>query len=281
LRGEVESVENEKRFLLIDGGDLFAKQKQYQRFYAELYIAALDHMGYDALTIGRRELIEGPEMIGHIAALAEFAVICTNFRSEQVALNPYRLFTRNGIRIAVMGVVAPSPGIDPAFHIDDPEETVRGRLKQIADETDVVVLVSQLPSDWTRDLISAVPGLDVVISLQDKIPNEGETIGKTLLVSPGQKGEHVGVVDLVWDANAKKIKNMVPKIHALDKTVAADRAINDLVREFNTKVDRERAREDRKKAGGIGSVIQKNMQMSPEEFIRQMRQQEKKDNDQP
>lgn len=242
-------------------------------------------MGYDALTIGRRELLEGPEMIAHIKELADFAVIGTNFRSEQVPLKPYELFTRNGIRIAVLGVVAPSPGIDPALHIDEPETIVRDQLKRIADESDVIVLVSQLPDDRTRNLIAAVPGLDIVISLQDKSPNEGETIGETLLVSPGQKGENVGVVDLVWDANNKRITKMTPKMYALDQTVVPDPAINDLVRGFNTKVDRERAREARTRMGdaprGIDAVIQKNMQMSPEEFIRQMRQQEKKEHEQP
>lgn len=255
--------------LLIDGGDLLEKNKAYQPFYIELYTEAMNLMGYDAFNIGRRELLEGIDGIRHIGAIARFPLISTNLRATPASWEPYVIKTIQGIRIAILGIVSPSPGLPDTFTFGALNETIKKQVKDLDGKADLFVLNAQASRDEISNLIKQVPEIDLVISLKENSVGKDEIIGSTLLLSPGNKGEYVGMVDIKWDQNKKQIITMTPSMIALDQTYDGDPEITKLVEVFNRKVDLSRSQ-------ALKPKNKNDLQMSPENFIKTMREKEKK-----
>jgi 2',3'-cyclic-nucleotide 2'-phosphodiesterase (5'-nucleotidase family) len=112
----------------------------------------------------------------------------------------------------------------------------------------------------------------VVISHKMKDPIEGEKVGDTLVISPGQRGEHVGVVDIAWDGGQKKVVRITSKIHPLGEDIPDDTGFTKVVEEFNRKINAARDEEYRRKQAQqeldqrTKALVEQALKMTPEEF---------------
>ncbi len=82
-----------------------------------------------------------------------------------------------------------------------PDEVLAGVLAELEPKSDYQVLMVQGPPAMAKRLAVAYPGFDIVVSTSefvDVLDHEPERLngGKTMLVTVGQKGKHVGVFGL-------------------------------------------------------------------------------------
>ena len=71
----------------------------------------MNHMGYDAMTIGNHEFDFGMENMARLFRMARFPVVCSNYDVTGTPLEglvkPYVVIERDGLRIGLFGLAPP------------------------------------------------------------------------------------------------------------------------------------------------------------------------------
>ena len=117
-------------------------------------IAAMNYMGYDAMTLGNHEFNWGTTNLKKIISKADFPVLAANVKDmngEYLTGNGYTIIERNGIRIAIIGVVTPDipiwdggkEGISD-FTYESAAYSVKREIENIADKADIIIVSAHM-----------------------------------------------------------------------------------------------------------------------------------------
>jgi 5'-nucleotidase len=227
-------------------------------------------MGYDATTLGNHEFDLGPDGLGASigrarAAGAIPAVLASNTRldaddptlaelkdlAEAGAVRRYLVLERGGLRFGLFGVM----GKEATFYATggaatfaDAIETAKEVVQTLreTEQVDLVICLSHGGLERGPDgsfsdgddlrVARAVPGIDVVVGGHSHTPLRETMLvhDRTPVVQAGKEGEHLGELVLGWDGEKLSIESY--QLHAIDDSVAADRAIADEIEEFGRAV---------------------------------------------
>ena len=107
-----------------------------------------------------------------------------------------------GVKIGVLGLANPEAEWPPGVQVGEPIAAAQAAVARLkAQGAQAIIALTGLRREQARRIGRKVPGLNLVIAggndreLPDGI-DPPETVGETLLVVPGQKGEHVVRVEL-------------------------------------------------------------------------------------
>ena len=117
-------------------------------------IAAMNYMGYDAMTLGNHEFNWGTTNLKKIISKADFPVLAANVKDingEYLTGNGYTIIERNGIKIAIIGVVTPDipiwdggkEGISD-FTYESAAYSVKREIENIADKADIIIVSAHM-----------------------------------------------------------------------------------------------------------------------------------------
>ena len=167
-----------KDLLLFDCGDFSQGTPYYNLFRGEVEVKLMNHIGYDAGTIGNHEFDFGLDNMAALFRMAEFPIVCANYDFTGTVLEglvkEYIVLERQGVRIGVFGLGAPLEGLvakanygDTKF--EDPLTEAQRITDILRDEEgcDVVVCLSHL--GWNAEpysdirLIENTRRIDVVL----------------------------------------------------------------------------------------------------------------------
>ncbi len=189
-------------------------------------IAAMNHLRYDAATLGNHEFSHGLPFLRQSLKGAEFPFVCSNMRETgpdaTAIVAPHLLLTRDFVdrdgkshrlRIGVLGFLPPQTLIWEWRHMqgcaeaDDILATATQAVPALrAAGADLVIALSHSGIGGVGDgdenvslALAALPGIDAVIAghthLQFPTPEQADLAG-TPAVMPGFFGSHLGVIDL-------------------------------------------------------------------------------------
>lgn len=103
-----------KNYLLLDSGDFANGTVETKNSKGLKAVELMNAVGYDASTIGNHEFDFYDEAVAPMLEKARFAMLAANFyeagtlkRPAHVA--PYKMFTRNGVKFAVIGLANNNP----------------------------------------------------------------------------------------------------------------------------------------------------------------------------
>lgn len=117
-------------------------------------IAAMNYMGYDAMTLGNHEFNWGTTNLKKIISKADFPVLAANVKDmngEYLTGNGYTIIERNGIKIAIIGVVTPDipiwdggkEGISD-YTYESAAYSVKREIENIADKADIIIVSAHM-----------------------------------------------------------------------------------------------------------------------------------------
>lgn len=117
-------------------------------------IAAMNYMGYDAMTLGNHEFNWGTTNLKKIISKADFPVLAANVKDingEYLTGNGYTIIERNGIKIAIIGVVTPDipiwdggkEGISD-FTYESAAYSVKREIENIGDTADIIIVSAHM-----------------------------------------------------------------------------------------------------------------------------------------
>ncbi len=204
--------------LLFDCGDISQGTPYYNLFQGEVEIKMMNHMKYDAMTIGNHEFDFGLENMARLFRMAEFPVVCSNYDVTGTVLEglvkPYIILERNGLKIGILGLAPQMEGLVQADKCEgvvynDPIEAGQkmADFLKLEENCDVVVCLSHLGirnayGTADEDLVNKTRNIDVILgghshTFMKKPMNYLNADGKDVPVShTGKNGIFVGELKL-------------------------------------------------------------------------------------
>ncbi|MEO0989581.1 MAG: thiosulfohydrolase SoxB, partial [Pseudomonadota bacterium] len=193
--------------LLLDGGDTWQGSLTALRTNGQDMVNVMNALGVDAMT-SHWEFTLGIDRVTDIVDNElNFPFLGANiFDAEwdEPAYEPYSMFERGGVQVAVIGQAFPympiaNPGwMFPNLSFGVRQERVAEMVAEVrAAGAELVVLLSHNGFDVDRKLAANVPGIDIILTghTHDALP-EPLLVGKTHLIASGSHGKFVSRLDL-------------------------------------------------------------------------------------
>jgi 5'-nucleotidase len=199
----------EPNVLLLDAGDIYQGTYYFNKYGGELELKLMSEMGYDASAIGNHDFDNGIDGLVSKLPFAKFPLLCANYDFSNTDLKgktePFKIFTRGGIKIGVFGLGIELSGlVDKKNYGDtvyqDPVQKAAEmaiRLKQ-DEKCDVIICLSHLGFKYNENKIS-----DMTLAKQSRFIDViigGHThtfLDKPLLLA-NRDGKEVCVAQVGW-----------------------------------------------------------------------------------
>ena len=216
------------RLILLDNGDILQGQPTaYYYNYIDttathLCAAMMNFMDYDAGNMGNHDIETGRAVFDRWASDCDFPILGANIietATEQPHFKPYIILERDGIKIAILGMITPaipawlSENLWRGLRFDDMEETARHWMTVIREQEkpDLVigifhagrnayVMNGKYNENASVDIARHIPGFDIVMMGHDhalaceKVINaEGDSV---LIINPANNASVISSVDV-------------------------------------------------------------------------------------
>lgn len=261
-----------ERSITIDGGD-FSMGTLFQTVYATAApeLRAMGAMGYDVTTLGNHEFDYRQEgLAGMLNAAVKSGdtlpwIVQANYTTpkdplagasltaalENYGVKPYTMLERDGLSIAVFGVLgvdadecAPMSGM--AF--EPVADAAKRVVKEIQEEEKADLIICLSHGGTSKDskksedeqLAKAVDGIDIIISGHTHSTlAEPKVVNDTVIVSAGEYTTNLGVLTVEKDADSGKVKVNDYRLVPVDETVEIDSDMANVAQKFKGDVEKE------------------------------------------
>jgi 2',3'-cyclic-nucleotide 2'-phosphodiesterase (5'-nucleotidase family) len=192
----------------VDAGNFTAELGDFETEEKTAFLwDTMAKMGYDAVTPGDRELLDGIEAARTLYGRNPgVKVVSANVRDKSGSLlfDEYVVVDREGVKVGITGVTSPAyynynitqgKQRRDEFTLEDSREALKRVLPRLQKEADVVVVLMHEGSGDARRIVEDVPGIGVVVVGH----NPGylfnpDRVGSTLIVRPGNRGQYLAVL---------------------------------------------------------------------------------------
>ncbi len=228
--------------LLDDGDNLQGQPTEYYYNFIDtlsghINSAVMNYMHYDAATVGNHDLETGHRVYDRLRKEYRFPMLAANAvykSSGKPYFEPYVIIKRNGLKIAVMGLVTPAipdwlpPELYSGMEFEDMVQAAKKWMTAIlAQKPDLVI--GLFHSGWDKNFDPAgsgnrrengsaavaynVPGFDVIFAGHDhgtaceKIVNrQGDSV---LVIDGGSHAEKIGRADITVIRGSKSRNRLI------------------------------------------------------------------------
>ncbi|MDH7500431.1 MAG: hypothetical protein QHH30_08605 [candidate division NC10 bacterium] len=212
-----------------------------ERKKARLMVQAMAQMGYDAYNLGLRELAYGQDFIKTQTDQWKVPLLCANLiraKDGKPFATPYLIKDLGGVRLAVLGLMS---GLfnahkyrpeDEELLVQDPVEAASQLVPRLANQAEVVVVLGHLTMEEAEALADRVPGIQaIILAWAMGIIDPPVQIKKTLILSAGTKGSHLGelYLHLNWE---KRVISHYSRITPLARGIPEDPGIRELITSY-------------------------------------------------
>lgn len=208
--------------LLLDNGDIL--QGQPTCYYCN-YIkpsmpnvaaSVINYMGYDAQTVGNHDIETGHAVYDKWISEVKCPVLGANVIDTSTGrpyLKPYAMFVRDGVRIAVIGMLTPAIpnwlnyNLWSGIRFDDMVGNSKYWIEYIKEKEHPDVVIGLFHSGWNGGIITdkyqenetlriaqEVPGFDLILYGHDHKSNKyvvKNSTGETLCLNPSSNAEYL------------------------------------------------------------------------------------------
>ena len=253
--------------VLVDGGD-FAMGSLFQTAFATsaIELRMMGARGYDVTTFGNHEFdYLGDGLISMLNVASEYdvpAIVEANYLPpddnaemldafENYGVEDYIIIERDGYYFVVFGIFgydshdcAPNSGMILHNPAEVAQRVVNEAVSYCKDSCGVEPIVICLSHSGTENgegedfkLANSVDGIDIIVSAHTHTTlNEPIVVNDTYIVSAGEYGKSLGVINLELDDDGNKTLNNYTLI-PINKSVAEDAEIAALIEGFKTDVE--------------------------------------------
>jgi 2',3'-cyclic-nucleotide 2'-phosphodiesterase/3'-nucleotidase len=235
--------ERDATFLLDDGDNLQGQPEVYYYNYIDtiqphFVSEVMNYMGYDAATVGNHDVETGHAVYDRLVKEDKFPLLAANavdIETGKPYFKPYQILEKDGIKIAVFGLVTPAipewlpPRLYSGIEFKDMVETAKKWMPVILNEKPDLI-IGLFHSGWDRTdavlkhtynlsengsaaVAYNVPGFDVIFTGHDhKAANEkfvnsaGDTV---LILNGGSRSEKLAEADITFASGKVKGKRHI------------------------------------------------------------------------
>jgi 5'-nucleotidase/2',3'-cyclic-nucleotide 2'-phosphodiesterase/3'-nucleotidase len=202
-------------WLTLDSGDAMGGTPLSDIFEGYLDIEAMNRLKYDAMELGVHEFDYGLDVLRQRMSEAKFPVLCANVVYADTGkpfATPYVILDRDGVRIAVFGLVTGdlaqrvAPENFAGLKVNDPLETAKTLVPQLVGKADIIVGLTHLGVNEDIRLASQFQQIDVICGgMSHSALQVPMRVARTLIVHDGQFGSTVGQLKLSFDRDGAEM----------------------------------------------------------------------------
>jgi hypothetical protein len=189
--------------LVLGGGDFADRPNEIGIYRTQIALEAMERMGYDAITIGDRELSMGPIFLSENIDRSRLPVVTTNlFLNGERFGAPYLLLEKNGMKVGIVSALMElGTQYSKVWEIRDPFEELKNIMPELEGKCDVIVILAHVGFTKAFDIASQFPQIDVIVAAHGSRKTDQPTVvEKALLVKAGNEGKWLGRLDITLDA---------------------------------------------------------------------------------
>ena len=214
--------------ILIDAGDDIQGTIMTDDIYNKIpeephpVVAAMNYMGYDAMTLGNHEFNWGIDTMQKILSQAQFPVLAANVKDASggfVTGAGWTIVEKDGVKVAVIGVVTPDvpiwdggkEGVEACTY-EAANTAVKNAIAEIGDGADVIVVSAHMGmyaefdedggSDSAQKILDDNPEIDVLQVAHNHVTDATVEIVDMTGVTPSQA---LRDIELVKESHQKTI----------------------------------------------------------------------------
>jgi len=233
--------------LVLDAGDTLHGMPIVNISKGANAIKVLEAVGYDCMTLGNHDFNYGQERLLELKDMSSIGMLSANILDEngKNLFTPYVIKEFNGVKVGIFGLTTPetayktSPANVVGITFADPIEISKKMVKELADQTDVIIALAHIGLDessviTSKTLAESVEGIDIIIDGHSHTVLEtGNLVNNTLIVSTGNYDQSLGYVDI--EVKDGKIVNKTAKLLKAAETaeVALDPELSKTIDEIN------------------------------------------------
>lgn len=234
--------------IVLDAGDRFSGTVFYTLNKSQDITPLTQQLGYDVLTLGNHEFDDGLEELAQFAQGISAPIVSANVSfPTHPTLNkrivPSVILNKNGLKIGVIGALSEETKVESAKAKDADITAVIPAVQKEAQAltkqgVKVLIALTHIGIEEDKKLALAVPQLDVIVgahthTLLSNDTNETtaygpypieishETGDKTLIITSGIAGHHLGILNTTFDKKGH-ITTYAGDTVRLDDTVVPD-----------------------------------------------------------
>ena len=216
--------------LLVDAGDTIQDNSAdifLDRPEAHPMVQALNALHYDVWVTGNHEYNYGMDVVRKTIADMDAEILTGNVfdeRNDPIAKG-CAIFVRNGVRVAVIGMVTPNILRWDAVHlrhcrVTDPLSETRAIIDRLKGQYDVLVGVFHMgigneygvPHTGVTDILRSCPEFDLMISAHEHRLIRKTLINDVLVVQNSQMARTMSVIDLTLEENDQGCWKVVDRL---------------------------------------------------------------------
>jgi 2',3'-cyclic-nucleotide 2'-phosphodiesterase (5'-nucleotidase family) len=207
----IRSMHAEPNTILLDAGDFFGVEDP--RLAGEI-ADAYSSLGYDLVCIGDREFSSGLDALAQVSKKIRLASGNLGLPRSLVAVAGGPIVKSAGsFRIGIIPLIGresvlylPNKEEQAAVDIRDPLQEAKKELALIKSlKVDFIVLVYHGEREICAAMLERLSDVDVCILAHSQELIEGLRVGSAFLVSPGEEGNRVGEILVVFKTDGKHI----------------------------------------------------------------------------
>ena len=206
-----------ENIILLDSGDIFDTYPD--KLLAENILDVYEELGYDAIGAGDQEFSNGFEKLleyrDNFPIISNNLIICPDEYRCIIFSDAPLIINKEDFRIGVFSILDPQVF---SFYSDDFNQniivldirTASENMVSILEENnvDITVLLYHGYYDNAKELVNNVSGIDVVIVGHEQSLIDAEIVGESIIVSPGEEGNRVGILEIsVLEDGTKSFNN--------------------------------------------------------------------------
>jgi 2',3'-cyclic-nucleotide 2'-phosphodiesterase (5'-nucleotidase family) len=169
----------------------------------EVIVAGMNLMGYDAMALGPKELLLGPDKLRQRMEEADFPMLSANVvlsGTTELVAEPFTILEVGDRRLGVIGLTRrPTPPLGD-FQVLDPEQAAAHYVPEVAGQAGTVIVLTNMSYDPALALAEAIPGIDLLIAgLPVQLPSQAGRVPGTYTLAvtteppaPRHTGRYVG-----------------------------------------------------------------------------------------
>lgn len=202
--------------IYLDAGDLMTGNPvcniEYNGVKGGALLEMLKRCDIAAECLGNHEFDLGADHLRKYIASAQYPLLCANVREKstgELLAAPTHVFTVNGVRIGVIGLilnslsgVASKTAIEP-FHVDDVASTAQKQIDELAPSTDLIVLLTHEGVDDDSALAARIHHANVIVGGHSHTRLEhAKRVNGIPIVQAGSYLQDLGMLDLWVNADS-------------------------------------------------------------------------------
>ena len=239
----------EKAVLLMSAGDSFTGNAYVDQAtpVGQPMVELMNKVGYDVAAIGNHEFDLGQERLQKVIDDSKFPYISANIKTKAGSplkpINPYKIFTVDGVKIMVIGLLQrdAQTGI-PASHpskltnlefVDGINEVQKYLDIKKQENVDLFIVLSHMGIEDDRKIAEKYHGIDLIIGGHSHSINDEVVGGEEKIVQIGGNGKFLGKTILTIENGKVKLINHEKLEYAKLTTVKEDAETRTMVDKYN------------------------------------------------